>query len=460
MTHSRGRAFMLTAALMGGAMATPAWADGERIEDRLEELELLLKEQQDQLRVLREEQQRLQATQVAAETAGKEAPKDEGASENAIEFGKTTVKFGGYIKLDVIASSFSDGELPSSSLGRDFYIPSLIPVIPDAAGFEEGDDIDLDFNPRETRFLIDANTPFENGVNLRGYFEIDFQVTNDGDERVSNTFPPRIRRGFIEVDGLTPGTWLVGQEWSTFHDVSVLPDGVDFIGPTEGTVFNRQPMIRYSIGNWQLALEQPETAVTPFGGGARLLPGDDRVPDFAARYTFDGDWGYVRLQGILRELRAENIGSLGDGTASTVGYGASLSGKMPVFDTGNVIRFMVTAGDGIGRYVGVNIINDVVDDGMGDLEARGLFSGFFSYQHFWSDQWRSNVTLSGFKAFDDTDLTGLTETRDVRSIRSSLIYSPVPKLDLGFEATWASRTIENGNSGELFRTQFAMKYKL
>ncbi len=458
MVYSRGRCIVFGTILMGSAMAAPAWADGERIDDRINELETVLKEQQEQLRVLREEQQYLRSR--AAELEAKAAPTEEEVSGKTIEWGKTELTFGGYVKLDVIASSFSDGELPSSSLGRDFYIPSLIPVLAGVGGFEEGNDIDIDFNPRETRTLFKTKTAFENGITLGGHVEFDFQVTNDGDERVSNTFPLRIRSAYFTVDGLTPGTWLFGQNWSTFHDVSVLPDGVDFIGPTEGTVFNRQPMIRYSIGNLQVALEQPETALTPFGGGTRILAGDDRMPDFAARYTFDGDWGFVRVQGILRELRAENVGSLGEGTATTVGYGASVSGKMPVFNTRDVIRFMVTAGDGIGRYVGVNIINDAVDTGTGDLEARGLFSGFFSYQHFWSDKWRSNVTLSGFRAFDDTQFTGVAETRDVRSVRASLIYSPVPKLDFGFETTFASRTIENGNSGDLFRTQFAAKYKL
>ncbi len=456
----RGAA-ICASALLGASALTPALADGERIEDRMLELERLLKDQQEQLQVLRDEQARLQAAARAAEEAEKDAPKmvDEGGLEDAdFRFGETEVSFSGYVKFDVIASSFSDGELPTTNIGRDFYIPSLIPVIGGSGGgFEEGNDYDLDFNFRETRFIAKTRTEFENGIVLGGHLEFDFQVTVDGDERVSNSSVPRIRNGFVTVEGLGPGKWLFGQTWSTFHDVSVLPDNVDFIGPTEGTVFNRQPMIRWSYKNFQVALEQPETAVTPFGGGGRDLPGDDLLPDFAARYTHRFDGGFVRLQGIARLLRAENVGSVIDETANEFGYGLSLSGKLNVFKRDD-FRFMVTAGEGIGRYVGVNIINDVVDTGTGDIESRGLFSTFASYRHFWTDKLRSNLTLSYFRAADDTEFTGLGETRDSQSIRANIIYKPVSKLEFGLETSFGSRTIEGGESGDLFRTQFGIRY--
>ncbi len=34
--------------------------------------------------------------------------------------------------------------------------------------------------------------------------------------------------------------WLAGQTWSNFQDVAALPDAVDFVGVTDGTVFVRQ----------------------------------------------------------------------------------------------------------------------------------------------------------------------------------------------------------------------------
>ncbi|MGH8446698.1 MAG: DcaP family trimeric outer membrane transporter, partial [Solimonas sp.] len=44
-----------------------------------------------------------------------------------MKFGDTTLTIGGYVKLDVLASRFSDGEVGQGT-ARDFYVPSSIPV--------------------------------------------------------------------------------------------------------------------------------------------------------------------------------------------------------------------------------------------------------------------------------------------------------------------------------------------
>ncbi len=468
----RGHFILGTALLLSSAIVGPALADGgtegETLEDRIQALEAELEAQQERLILLQEEQTRLNAEARAALESGNDTSgtfrKAEEQEEHDFEFGETKLTFGGYVKLDVLASSFSDGELPDGSLARDFYLPSLIPVIGspiDGGGIEEGTDADIDFNPRETRFLFKAETPFENGITLTGLLELDFQVTIEGSEIVSNSFVPRIRQGYLAIDGLTPGQWLFGQAWSTFQDVEALPDNLDFIGPTEGTVFIRQPLIRYTYGPIEFALEQPETTITPFlgGGGSPVTPGDERLPDFVARYTFRGDWGHVKIAGLGREIRGENVGSFPTGSAVIYGYGGSVSGKIKV-GARDDFRFMATAGEGIGRYVGVNIIDDAVDDNMGDLEGRGLASGFASYRHFWTDKWRSNVTLGYFQASDDTEFTGVAETKNVRSIHANLIWTPVPKLDIGVEGIFASRVIESDARGDLTRFMFSTKYNL
>ena len=56
-------------------------------------------------------------------------------------------------------------------------------------------------------------------------------------------------------------------------------------------------------------------------------------------------------------------------------------------------RWMASYGKGMGRYLGLNIANGAVLDEDGDL--HGIKSGgiFGSYRHFWSEKWRSNLTL-------------------------------------------------------------------
>ena len=101
--------------------------------------------------------------------------------------------------------------------------------------------------------------------------------------------------------------WLVGQTWSNFQDVAALPDSVDFIGTTDGTVFVRQPQVRYTKGGFSLAVENPQTTMTPFGGPADpnstawiVETDDSSIPDLTARYAWKGAWGHVAVAGLAR----------------------------------------------------------------------------------------------------------------------------------------------------------------
>ena len=105
---------------------------------------------------------------------------------------------------------------------------------------------------------------------------------------------------------MTYNKWLFGQTWMTFFNVGALPENLDFVGPAESTIFGRQAMIRYTSGPWQFAVENPETTVTPYGGGGRIVADDTRLPDGVVRYNLKGDWGTFTVAGIFRQLRYEN----------------------------------------------------------------------------------------------------------------------------------------------------------
>jgi hypothetical protein len=97
-------------------------------------------------------------------------------------------------------------------------------------------------------------------------------------------------------------------------------------------------------------------------------------------------------------------------------------------------------------------------DAAGDLHAIDSAGAFGSYRHFWSDRWRSNLTLGYLSVDNDTALTGLSVTRDAGSLHLNLIYSPQPRLDLGVEFLYADRELESGADGDLMRLQFSAKY--
>ena len=366
------------------------------------------------------------------------------ADNDGFKVGKTRVKYDGYVKFDAISQRTSGGQLPGNSILRDFLIPVAIPVGGESSGF------DTDFSARQTRFLFKTETDVGTDHKLSGLIELDFNVTEGGNERISNSFVPRVRNALINYDN-----WTFGQGWSTFMNVGALPDTLDFIGVTPGTVFDRQPLIRYTNGGLQIALEQPETVLTS-QTGARVIAGDDQLPDIVGRYNWNGDWGNFTVTGIARQLHVSTDDLMGVDD-SAWGYGLSVSGKIKVGEKDD-FRFTATSGEGLGRYMGLNIVNDAAINMDGTLDPIATYSGFAAYRHVWSDRLRSNVAGSYFKADNPVQLTTDQVTDESWNGFVNLIWNPVGPLNIGVELMYAERILEDGQSGNLQRVQFSTQY--
>ena len=123
----------------------------------------------------------------------------------------TEFAFGGYIKTDFINTWYMNGEVGSESPFRDFHLPSQIPIGPRDENFG------LDFHVKESRFNFDVTTKIL-GQEIHGFLELDFILSSQGDEKVSNSFNPRLRHFYFEWDRL-----LIGQTWSTLTWISSGP---------------------------------------------------------------------------------------------------------------------------------------------------------------------------------------------------------------------------------------------
>ena len=457
------RLILLSATCM---TASPLLAQDQSVDERLDRLEALvegllerldaqqaaneqsqaeMRAEQDTMRAQGEallaETERLQANNISLEQQLAASAAEPG---DGFQVGKTRITYDGYVKFDAISQRTSGGQLANNSILRDFLIPGAIPVGGEASGF------DTDFSARQTRFLFKTETDVGSEHKLTGLIELDFNVTSGGNERVSNSFVPRIRQAVISYDNFT-----FGQTWSTFQNVGALPDSLDFIGVTPGTVFDRQPLIRYTNGGLQIAVEQPETTVTS-PTGARVLAGDDQLPDVVGRYNWSGDWGSFTAAGILRQLHVSTDDLMGVDD-SAWGYGLSLSGKVKVGEKDD-FRFMATAGDGLGRYIGLNIVNDAAIDATGNLDPIFTYSGFAAFRHVWGDKTRSTIGGSYFKADNPILLTTDQVTDESWNAFANIIWTPVPPLDIGLELMYAERSLEDGRSGNLQRVQFSTRY--
>jgi hypothetical protein len=358
---------------------------------------------------------------------------------------QTTFKFGGYVKLDMMQSNFHNGSAPVGAALRDFHFPAAIPVGGSSDVFST-----IDYHAKESRFNLGTDTKIDEHK-LTSFVEMDFLLAGQGDERVSNSFNPRLRHFYFTYD-----QWLFGQTWTTFQ-ILYLPEDLDFAGAADGIIFNRQPMIRYTMGNWQFAVENAETTLDPFGGGSRVVSGSAFFPDLVARYNIGRSWGNVSIAGLLRQLNHEFQD--GDVTKknSTIGYGLTVGGKIKVVRKDEII-FQLSGGSGLGRYAALNFANSAVIKDDNTLRATMSYLGFIGFRHFWNEQLRSNINISGITVDNDATISGDEVNKLAWSISINLLYSPLKPLTFGVELMRAARELENGVGGKFDRLQFSAKY--
>ncbi len=360
----------------------------------------------------------------------------------AAQAANTEFSYGGYIKFDAMMSTYSDGDVGSASLARDFYVPSGTPV--------SGGDVDetshFDMHAKTSRFNFKTNTDLGNGHSVMTFVEADFLGSTQGNEVVSNSYSPRLRHAFVRT-----GAWTFGQTWSTFMNVGALPETVDFLGVSDGTVFARQAQVRYTRGDLQVALENPETNVAGVGA-----TDDAGMPDIVARYNLSmGDHAFsvaaiARQLAVVADLDDDGDNELDE---STTGVGFNVSGKVMLGK--DDLKFSYTQGN-VARYVGLAAAADAAISTDGDLEATDVSAAFIGFRHHWSDQLRSTIAYSMLEA--DYDDVVASDTEKATSWRVNLMYSPVKKMTYGVEYSQATHENVNGAEGDLSRIHFTTKY--
>jgi hypothetical protein len=455
----RPLATALLVALLAPGMAFAATAKEKELEARVAQLEqqvqaLLSQQQQQQTQIV---QTQAQVTEVkAAQSPAPAVPEGKQPVQpttimTAANPG-TAFSYGGFIKLDAMVTDTSDGKIADGSSGRLFYLPGTIPVAGNDVG---GGDPYTDFHAQFSRFWFSADRTTDTGDKFKAYIEADFFGGGSnalaGNETATNTYAVTLRQAYVSWNN-----WLAGQTWSNFQDVAALPDAVDFVGTTDGTIFVRQAQLRYTQGPWSFSLENPQTTVTSYlNSSGRFNTGDNIAPDLTARWLTKGDWGHFTVAALLRQFKYENLATGQDETAG--GAALSVSGKFNLGDNDD-IRYAVNGGQGIGRYLAFGLGTDTVQAADGSLEALDGYGGFVAWRHAFSPKLRSNLMYAAAQFDNDPLLTGYGVTERAQSWHANLIYSPFPKLDIGAELSWGQRQLEDDREGDLRRLQTTVKF--
>ncbi len=308
----------------------------------------------------------------------------------------TSVLLGGYAKIDV---RHVNGDLGY----QDYWLGNNPGAV---------DTSKTGFNVKESR----VNLKITQG-DVFGFVEMDFFGGN-GNEVVSNSVNPRLRHFYVGYQN-----WTVGQTWSTFMPLAALPESLDFGGPMVAEVFIRQAQIRYTYGNWQFAIEQPETwgdgdiggSDNGFGTRASQVDEDESIPDFVARYNMKADWGQISVAALLRQVDQGGI----DETA----VAANVSGLIKTVGKDD-FRFQVTVGEP-GRYVGAALSLDIVTDANDEVVVEETTAFVVAYRHFWTETLRSTA----YYGKSTTDVQDLNRSH----YSVNLIADITDKLDAGVE---------------------------
>jgi hypothetical protein len=390
-----------------------------------------------------------QSTGTAAAPAGSAAAAGEPREHPGVaSIEHSAIDVGGRVKLDAVYNSRSTGGASGANSGDLEFFPATIPI---GTG---GEDDQISLNARQTRLWLKGYTPSDYGE-MAGYIEIDFDSSAAAsNEKVSNSFIPRLRHAYATVAGLT-----LGQTYTTFMQIAAFPEVNDLNGPV-GMLNIRQPLLRYTMnrgwGSFAIALENPETTLTAIDG-SRIAPDDDRVPDLVGRIDWFGDLGEWSISGLVREIRSDGTSPAAAGD-HVWGGAVNASGRLDVAGR-DQLRFGVSYGNALGRYLSYNAFDDGTADITGNIHLTPIFGGYLAFQHWWNDTLRSTVA-AGYAHADHRPLfTPGTANEDFFSTHVNLIWNPGLNATVGIEWLHAYRERVDGRSGNLDRIQLTSIYK-
>ena len=180
----------------------------------------------------------------------------------------------------------------------------------------------------------------------------------------------------------------------------------------------------------------------------------DILPDLVVRKNFNGKWGNWAAAGIIRTLSKSSDNM----QRRALGYGITTGGKLKIGQKDDDLRIMLTAGQGLGRYLAVNFIAGATTDEDNHLNTIGSLNGYIAYNHYWQPKLSSSFSISGFKASNYINDVNQNLNNSSYSISGNLKYDPINVLRFGIEYMYGYRELLNGVNGSFHRVQLAAKY--
>jgi len=333
------------------------------------------------------------------------------------------------------------------------------PVNIDTLFAADRDDNLLSFDLRQTRIKFGGTVRYEKFGAIESYLETDFVGPNG-----ATTL--RLRKAWVDFKGVR-----IGQETTTFGvQQGSAPTTADFDGPPTG-VTTRSGMIRYrrkleSGLQLMASLEAPKVDVAYLDFFAPdIRATDQRLPDLAVNASKAGDWGYISLSALVREIRFRTTTSGVSEAESVVGYGANLVGGFRLFKSeakADVLYYQLIAGEGLGRYLvslsGQNA-DALPDPASGGLNAVPAFGGYIAYERRWTPRFFSTL-IGGGNILENEVAPTLADRFKTTLVMFNSFYQPIPAMKIGGEVDWARKNTFTEVEAEALRYYLVVHYDL
>ncbi|WP_185266704.1 DcaP family trimeric outer membrane transporter [Halopseudomonas xiamenensis] len=349
----------------------------------------------------------------------------------------TTVKFGGYLQADLMYDlRFKNGEHFNAS------------NTPDSAVDDQSHTF---LQARQSRMSMATSTDVGTDTPLQTYLEVDF-MGSQGNEVMGNSHNLRLRNGYVRY-----GRFMAGQDWSNFQDYVGLPTLLDVSSPA-GRVFVRQAQVRMNLGQFALALENPETqpvlGATNHGESLGGI-GRDRLPDLTAAWRGGpgGAAGSYHVAAVLRELSVDGTVNGVDYDDSKTGWGFNVAG-MWALNPNTSLKANAVYGDGIGRYINNGWANDMRLNADGSVETITSWGASVALEQRWTPTTASTFSIGHFNNEDDFAAFG---TEKVNTYRMNYRWYPLHSIMIGGELMHATRDFVDGRDGDNTRLQLSVR---
>jgi hypothetical protein len=342
---------------------------------------------------------------------------------------ETSLKLSGFGRVNFL--------FDNKNLGRnDLFLPAnIVPGAEPAPNFF--------ISARQTRLALDLTQSIGKET-VKMKLEVDFH-----DASTDVTPLVRMRHAYVEYRFM-----LLGQYWSNFFEPEANPNQVDFEGPNSSTL-SRTPQFRLqtAIKEDQVLALSFENPTEQLSVDSNITAANERFPDVIGSYRAKGNFGVVKLAGLVRELRYNS-----DKARSLIGWGFMAAGKVNIAKKDN-LRFEAVGGTGIAKYVeGLSGLNyDAVYNGTEELESLFVYGGYAAYQHHWNEKLNSTIVAGTIIAEDNPNL----EPTDFKSGfygGVNLFCEPIRNLVFGFESLIGQRTNFNEDNGTAVRLQANCTY--